>query len=173
MTLSAINLQRWIDEHRDVLKPPVGNAQIWDDGELIVTIVAGPNERTDYHDDPCEEFFYQLKGNMVLRVWEDRGSHDVPINEGDVLRLPAHVLHSPQRPEPGSLGLVIELKRPAGEKDAFVWFCEKCSHQVQRSELQLESIVDDLPPVFKAYYEDPSARVCPNCGHQNPGKPGS
>ena len=28
---------------------------------------AGPNARTDYHDDPYEEFFYQLRGDIVLQ----------------------------------------------------------------------------------------------------------
>ena len=68
-----IDLAGWIEEHRDLLRPPVGNAQIWDEGDFIVTVVGGPNQRTDFHDDPCEEFFYQLRGDMVLRVWEDAG----------------------------------------------------------------------------------------------------
>ena len=96
------------------LRPPVGNAQIWDEGDFIVTVVGGPNQRTDYHDDPCDEFFYQLRGDMVLRVWEDGAPATSPIREGEVFLLPAHVRHSPQRPVPGSVGLVIERPRPAG-----------------------------------------------------------
>lgn len=71
--IPPLNLHKWIDEHRDMLKPPVGNVQIWKDADLMVTIVGGPNQRTDFHDDPIEEFFYQLKGDMVLRVMEEEG----------------------------------------------------------------------------------------------------
>lgn len=169
--LNPLNLMRWIEAHKDVLKPPVGNAQIWQDGDFMVTIVAGPNERTDYHVDPLEEFFYQIKGNMVLRVWHEGGPKDIPMREGDVMLLPPNVPHSPQRPEPNSYGLVVERIRPNGMKDAFQWYCEKCRALVHRREVQLDSIVDDLPPVFKEYYDDPAKRICKACGHQNPGKP--
>ena len=123
--LAAFNLMQWIAEHEDILKPPVGNAQIWQDADFIVTIVAGPNERTDFHDDPLEEFFYQLKGDMTLRIIEDERMKDVPIREGDILLLPPHTRHSPQRPEPGSYGLVIEAQRPQGHLDAFEWYCDE------------------------------------------------
>ena len=67
-TLKAFNLQDWVEANRDKLKPPVGNAQVWEDGDMMVTVVGGPNQRADYHDDPIEEFFYQLKGDIFLRV---------------------------------------------------------------------------------------------------------
>jgi len=110
------NLDAWVAEHRDLLKPPVGNVQIWRDADLMVTIVGGPNQRTDFHDDPIEEFFYQLEGNMVLRVMQEEGKPplDLQINQGDVFLLPPHVRHSPQRPEAGSIGLVVEFARPGG-----------------------------------------------------------
>lgn len=165
-----INFMQWIDEHRDLLKPPVGNAQIWKDTDLIVTVVGGPNQRSDFHDDPCEEFFYQIKGNMVLRTIQDGRAVDVPIKEGHIFLLPPHVRHSPQRPEPGSIGLVIERQRPAGEPDAFEWYCPTCSALVHRAELQLQSIVADLPPLFAAFYDSIEKRTCPKCGAVHPGK---
>ncbi|MFB6571102.1 3-hydroxyanthranilate 3,4-dioxygenase [Streptomyces noursei] len=163
------NFERWIEEHRELLRPPVGNVQVWQDSDLMVTVVGGPNQRTDFHDDPTEEFFYQFKGNMVLRVMEAEGRPpvDVQINEGDVFLLPPHVRHSPQRPEPGSIGLVVEFARPKGSKDAFEWYCTECFHLVHRAELQLRSIVDDLPPVFRGFYA--GARTCPGCGARHPG----
>ena len=165
-----IDLAGWIDEHADQLRPPVGNAQIWDEGDFIVTVVGGPNQRTDYHDDPCDEFFFQLRGDMVLRIWEDGGPRDISIREGSVFLLPAHVRHSPQRPVPGSVGLVIERPRPAGEPDGFEWYCPRCSSLVHRSEVQLVSIVDDLPRAFGAFYDDDAARTCPRCGWVHPGR---
>jgi 3-hydroxyanthranilate 3,4-dioxygenase len=168
--MPPFNLQKWIDEHQDLLKPPVGNAQIWKDADLMVTVVGGPNQRTDFHDDPIEEFFYQLKGGMVLRVMEEEGKPpvDLQIREGDVFLLPPHVRHSPQRPVPGSIGLVVEFARPQGDLDAFEWYCVNCHRLVHRAEVQLESIVDDLPPVFRAFHE--GERTCPHCGAEHPGK---
>ena len=71
--LKAFNFQRWIEDNKEKFKPPVGNAQVWEDGEMMVTVVGGPNQRRDYHDDPTEEFFYQLKGDIFLRLMEDAG----------------------------------------------------------------------------------------------------
>ncbi|HLY55814.1 MAG TPA: 3-hydroxyanthranilate 3,4-dioxygenase [Stellaceae bacterium] len=168
--LAAFNLRAWIEAHRHLLRPPVGNQQIWSDAGLMVTIVGGPNQRTDFHDDPAEEFFYQLEGDMVLKV-VDRGRHyDVPIRQGDVFLLPPHVRHSPQRPVPGSVGLVVEPQRAEGERDGFEWYCFGCGNRVHRVEVQLTSIVRDLPPLFEAFYGDRDARTCTGCGTVHPGK---
>ena len=166
---APLNLAKWIDEHRDALKPPVGNAQIWEEADFIVTLVGGPNQRTDYHDDPLEEFFYQLKGDMVLRIMEEGGPRDMPIRAGDVFLLPPHVRHSPQRPA-GSVGLVIEYRRPPGLVDAFEWYCLTCHTRVHRVEVQLKSIVRDLPPLFEQFYGDAALRKCPACRAVHPGK---
>jgi 3-hydroxyanthranilate 3,4-dioxygenase len=164
---SPLNLKKWIADHADQLKPPVGNAQIWEDGEFLVTVVGGPNRRTDYHDDPAEEFFFQLEGDMVLRVIEDGRPRDIAIREGEVLLLPPHVRHSPQRAA-GTVGLVIERKRRPGEIDAFEWYCAKCHTRVHRREVALRSLVDDLPPVFAEYYGSVANGHCPSCGQPNP-----
>ncbi|WP_249691287.1 3-hydroxyanthranilate 3,4-dioxygenase [Stappia sp. WLB 29] len=168
--LAAFNFQKWIEEHKHLLKPPVGNQQVFKDADLMVTVVGGPNKRTDYHDDPVEEFFYQLKGDMVLKVYDGKEFYDVPIREGEIFLLPPHVRHSPQRPQEGSVGLVIESSRPEGALDAIEWYCFECQHLVHRAELDLESIVDDLPPVYKAFYASEEDRTCPNCGTVHPGK---
>ncbi|GAA6192068.1 3-hydroxyanthranilate 3,4-dioxygenase [Phaeobacter sp. NW0010-22] len=168
--LSAFNFQKWIDEHKHLLKPPVGNQQVWEDADLMVTVVGGPNKRTDYHDDPVEEFFYQLKGDMVLKLFDGGEFYDVPIREGEIFLLPPHVRHSPQRPQEGSIGLVIEPKRPEGAHDAIEWFCFGCGTKVHRAELILESIVRDLPPVYEQFYASTEARTCPSCNEVHPGK---
>ena len=170
-SLRAFNLQGWINENRDKLKPPVGNAQVWEDGEFMVTVVGGPNQRRDYHDDPTEEFFYQLKGNIVLRIIEEPGKppKDIPINEGEVFLLPKHVRHSPQR-QADTVGLVIEMPRPEGANDAFEWYCTRCHQLVHRAEVKLKSIVRDLPPIFEKFYGSEEARRCKHCGTVHPGK---
>lgn len=168
--LAPINFQRWIEEHRHLLKPPVGNVQIWEDADMMVTIVGGPNRRTDYHDDPVEEFFYQLKGDMLLKIVDNGDFYDMPIREGEIFFLPAHVRHSPQRPQEGSIGLVVEPKRQVGELDAFEWYCFECNALVHRVEVQLKSIVRDLPPLYEAFYGDEQAKTCKFCNSLHPGK---
>lgn len=165
------NFQRWLDEHGHRLKPPVGNQQIWADADFMVTVVGGPNARTDFHDDPLEEFFWQFKGNAQLLVW-DRGRYErVHLNEGDIFLLPPHLLHSPQRPEPESRCLVVERQRPQGLVDAFQWHCAQCGAPVRRIEVQLADIVADLPATYQRYYDSSAAeRTCAQCGTVHPGR---
>jgi len=171
MTLYSppLDIAQWIEAHRALLRPPVGNAQIWQESDFIVTVVGGPNRRTDYHDDPLEEFFYQLQGDMVLRVLEDGEPHDLPIRQGSIFLLPPHLRHSPQRPV-GTVGLVIERQRPAGMVDGFEWYCPRCHALLHRVEVQLHSIVADLPPLFEQFYADEAKRRCSRCGTLHPGK---
>jgi 3-hydroxyanthranilate 3,4-dioxygenase len=166
--LRAFNFQNWITENQHLLKPPVGNKKVFEDGEMTVQVVGGPNQRTDYHDDPVEEFFYQLKGNMVLKVRDNGQFYDVPIREGEVFLLPAHVRHSPQRPQ-DSIGLVVEAARPH-DLDAFEWYCFECGALVHRIEVKVKHLVKDLPPLYEQFYNDPAARKCKQCGAMHPGK---
>jgi 3-hydroxyanthranilate 3,4-dioxygenase len=165
-----IDFPKWLEEHRQLLKPPVGNQQIWQDTDFIVTVVGGPNQRTDFHDDPYEEFFWQFKGNAYLNIMENGRQRRVDLKEGAMLVLPPHVRHSPQRPEPESRCLVIERQRPEGLLDGFEWYCLKCNGLVHRVEVQLKSIVKDLPPLFEAFYADEKKRTCPACGQVHPGR---
>jgi 3-hydroxyanthranilate 3,4-dioxygenase len=164
--LPPIDLARWIDEHRHLLKPPVGNKCIVD-GDFIVMIVGGPNARTDYHHDEGPEFFYQLEGEMVLKVQDDGDARDIPIRAGELFYLPPRVPHSPQR-MPGSVGLVIERRRLAHEKDGLLWFCERCNRKLYEEYFVLDSIERDFPPVFDRFYGSVEARTCDACGHLNP-----
>jgi 3-hydroxyanthranilate 3,4-dioxygenase len=168
--LTPVNLQGWIDEHRHLLKPPVGNVQIWKNTDFIVMVIGGPNVRTDYHDDPFEEVFYQLEGEITLRIIDDGRPRDIALKAGDMLMLPSHVRHSPQRPA-GSVGIVLERTRPPGTLEAFEWYCEQCAALVHRREVQVRNIETDLAPVFDEYYGDPALRICAGCGHHNPGRP--
>ncbi len=172
MLPQPIHFPDWLAEKAHLLRPPVGNQQVWQDTDFIVTVVGGPNQRTDFHDDPLEEFFWQFKGNAFLNIM-DRGKRDrIELREGAILLLPPHLRHSPQRPEPESRCLVIERQRPAGLKDGFEWYCPRCDGLVHRVEVQLQSIVNDLPPLFEAFYASVEARTCPHCGHVQPGKSG-
>lgn len=170
-TTDAVNFEDWLAAHRDELKPPVGNKQMFPTGDDFITmVVGGPNQRTDYHVDPYEELFFQVKGNMHVNVMTDEGRARVDIREGEMWVLPRRMPHSPQRPEPGSIGLVIERVREEGTREAFRWYCERCDGLVHEVELQVRDIVTDLPPLFAAFYESVDARTCPSCGTVHPGR---
>jgi 3-hydroxyanthranilate 3,4-dioxygenase len=168
--MESIDFPAWLARHADRLKPPVGNAQVFADTDLIVTIVGGPNQRTDFHDDPYEEFFWQFRGNAWLDTIEGGRRGRIELKEGAMLVLPPHVRHSPQRPEADSRCLVIERARPEGVRDGFEWYCLACDALVHRVEVQLKSIVRDLPPLFEAFYADVRQRTCGQCGTVHPGK---
>lgn len=163
--LSTINFKKWIDENRHLLKPPIGNKQIWMEAEdFIAMVVGGPNNRTDYHYNESEEFFYQLEGDMILRIQENGKAVDVPIKEGEILLLPGKVPHSPQRFE-NTIGLVIEKIRKEGEKDGLQWYCEKCNHKLYEEYFHMENIMTQMQGVFKKFYANKDLRTCKNCGH--------
>lgn len=161
--LQAFNFRDWIEQNRAYLKPPVGNRCVFRDSEFIVMVVGGPNSRTDYHDDPSDEFFYQLEGDIVLKTIQDGRPVDVAIKEGEILLLPGHVLHSPRRPA-NSVGLVIERARKPDEKEGFLWFCESCNHRLYAEYLHVSDIETQLPPIFERFYGSLANRTCRNCG---------
>lgn len=161
--LGAFNFKNWIDEHRHLLKPPVGNQVVYEDTEFIIMVVGGPNNRKDYHYNEGEEFFYQLEGDIVVKIIDDGKPRDIEIKEGDIFLLPPRVPHSPQRTA-GSIGLVIERKREPQELDAFMWFCENCGHKLYEEFLPLTNIVTDLPKVFDNFYTNKERCTCKNCG---------
>ena len=164
------NFKAWIDANAHYLKPPVGNKLVFEETGMVIQVVGGPNQRVDFHDDPVEEFFYQLRGDMLLKVIEGEKIRDIPIREGEVFLLAPHVRHSPQRPMPNSVGLVVEGTRTPGLIDGFEWYCFSCSAKLHRVEIELRNIVKDLPPLFDAFYADKTKRTCRRCGVLHPGK---
>jgi 3-hydroxyanthranilate 3,4-dioxygenase len=167
---APINFAEWIETNRPLLKPPVGNKTMAVGADFLVMVVGGPNARTDFHVDPYEEWFYQVSGNMHVNLMVDGKPQRVDIHAGETWLLPGNTPHSPQRPEPGSVGLVIERIRETGTLEKFQWYCPNCNALVHEVELQVTDIVADLPPVFAAFYENDAARVCRECGTAHPGK---
>jgi 3-hydroxyanthranilate 3,4-dioxygenase len=168
--LAALSFPRWIAENRHLLKPPVGASTLWKDTDFIVTVVGGPNQRTDYHDDPYEELFYQFRGHAWLNTMEDGKPGRVDLPEGAIFLLPPHVRHSPQRPDPDSLCLLVERSRPDGVLDGFEWFCLRCHNLLYRVEASVKSFERDLPPLFEVFYASVDLRRCGGCGALHPGK---
>lgn len=165
MKLGTINFRKWIDEHRHLLKPPVGNKLVWEDREFMIMVVGGPNSRTDYHVNPGEEFFYQVEGDMVLKIIdkEEGKPVDIPICEGEIFLLPPNTPHSPRRPA-NTVGLVIERQRSDSEMDGFVWHCEKCGAKLYEEYMHVTNLVTQLPPVFERFYANEDNCICKQCG---------
>jgi 3-hydroxyanthranilate 3,4-dioxygenase len=162
-----INLQRWIEDNRALLQPPVGNKCIHD-GEFIIMVVGGPNQRSDYHFEEGPEFFYQIEGDMMLKLMQDDGPQDVTIREGELFYLPPRIPHSPQRFE-NTVGLVIERRRQHGEDDGLMWFCPNCHHKLHEVYFPLDDIESQFPPIINEFLGSESLRRCGECGTLHPG----
>lgn len=157
------NLQLWVEENRHLLKPPVGNKQVYlDNKDFIVMIVGGPNSRKDYHFEDAEELFYQIEGDIVVKTIQDGKPVDIPIKQGEMFLLPPRVPHSPQRGA-NTIGLVVERYRKPDEMDACMWFCEKCNHKLYEEFFPLKDIVNQLPVVMNDFYNSLEKRTCKQC----------
>lgn len=160
------NLQKWIDDNRDLLKPPVGNKNLYKEaGDFIVMIVGGPNARKDYHYNESEELFYQIEGDITVRIQEEGKAKDIIIKEGEMFLLPGNTPHSPMR-GPNTVGLVIEKVRKGTDLvDGLMWFCENCNNKLHEFRFPLSNIENDFLPRFKEFYNSLDLRTCKNCGH--------
>ncbi|NNF08088.1 MAG: 3-hydroxyanthranilate 3,4-dioxygenase [Candidatus Eisenbacteria bacterium] len=159
---SPLNLKGWIEENRQHLKPPVGNRLVWQDTEFTVMVVGGPNTRKDFHIDPGEEWFYQIEGDMILKVIEDGQMRDIPIREGEMFLLPSNVPHSPQR-FPNTIGMVIERKRLEGEMDHLRWYCENCNNVLHDVQFFCTDLGTQLKPVIEEFHGSEALRTCKTC----------
>ena len=166
--LQAFNLKRWIDEHRDLLKPPIGAEMIWKDSQFIVMIIGGPNARRDFHMDPSDEFFYQLEGDMVLEYMSAEGKRRrETIRQGDVFLLAANTPHSPQRPA-NTVGLVVERVRRIDEPESYAWYCERCDEKLYELSRGEGDLLADLRKVSVEFNASDSLRRCKTCGYVQP-----
>lgn len=167
MAVSApFNLKAWIDEHRHLLKPPVGNQMVWKDTDFIVMIVGGPNARKDYHLNGTEELYYQIEGDITVKIIENGQRRDIPIRQGDIFLLPPNIPHSPQRPA-GTVGMVVERQRPPGMRDHLQFYCDHCGALIYEPEFDLKDIVSQLKKLMEDFWSDANVaqRTCRKCGH--------
>ena len=161
--MAPFNLQGWIEDNRHLLRPPVGNKMIYNGGFMIM-VVGGPNQRADYHVNPGEELFYQIEGDIVLRVRENDQPRDIPIRQGEMFLLPAGIPHSPQRPA-NTVGLVIEQARPEDADDHLRWHCPKCGELLHDAQFHLVDLGVQLKPLIETVRSSPQLRTCKHCGH--------
>ena len=104
---------------------------------------------------------------MVLKVQEDGRPREIPIRAGEIFMLPPKVPHSPQ-PMADSIGLVIERRRLAHERDGLMWFCAHCNHRLYEEYFPLQDIERDLPPGFDRFYRSEQLRTCTQCRQVHP-----
>jgi len=167
---TSFPLHAWIGSNRGLLRPPTGGKTVLSGEDFMITIVGGPNARTDYHVNPFEEFYFQLEGTMTLRIQHDGRPYDIDIAAGSTYLLPPRVPHAPRRPA-ATVGLILEKIRKPDEIDADEWYCEDCNALLFRKEAFIEVVERDMPPVFEAYYSNADHQRCESCGHVNPGRP--
>ena len=160
---SPLTFAAWIEENRHLLRPPVGNKVVWRDASMIVMVVGGPNARKDYHYNETPEFFYQIEGDILLKVMDNGEPRDIHIREGDIYLQPPGVPHSPVRGA-NTVGLVIEQRRPDNATDALQWYCENCAHQLYEEEFTLQNIETDMQRIFDKFYGSTDLRTCDRCG---------
>ena len=159
-----LNFKDWINENRDLLKPPVCNKVVWEDSDFIIMVVGGPNSRKDYHVDVEEEFFYQVEGDMLLKIIQNGKPKDIRIKEGEIFLLPAIGPHSPQRCK-DTVGLVVEKTRKPNELDGFQWYCDNCFSLLYEKYTQVSNIVTQLPIIFEKFWKNKKYRTCKKCNH--------
>ena len=167
MALSApLNLQAWIDENRALLQPPVGNVCLHN-SQFLVMVVGGPNARSDYHINPGEELFYQVQGDIVLKVVDHHEHRDIPIRQGELFLLPAGVPHSPRRPA-GTVGLVVEQPKAHKQDHHLRWYCSGCGHIVHDVAFLPVDLGKQIKEMLAEFNNSEELRTCKVCGMVHP-----
>lgn len=166
--LKATDLWGWINENRASFEPPVGNKVMWEDSQFTAMVIHGPNRRRDFHYDPSDEIFWQLKGAMVLEYFDKDGKRqNTVIREGEIFLLPANVRHSPHRPR-DSWGFVVEIKRSAKDSESLSWYCDKCNSELHKVTLSAMDIEAHLKSAINDFDSNVKLRTCGKCGHVQP-----
>ena len=153
------NVPRWLKKNEHLFAPPICNKLMYG-RQLNVMFVGGPNVRKDFHIDCGEEFFYQIKGNISLPTYQQGKRKIVNIKEGQIYLLRARIPHSPQRPEKGSIGLVVERQRSKikNEMDCLRYYVSDFD-QNEKNENKIlwekwfycSNLGTQLPPIVKVY----------------------
>uniref|UniRef100_A0A7E4UUS0 3-hydroxyanthranilate 3,4-dioxygenase n=1 Tax=Panagrellus redivivus TaxID=6233 RepID=A0A7E4UUS0_PANRE len=157
----VFNSPKWIEDNKADFAPPVCNKCMFSD-QLKVFFIGGPNERNDYHLEEGEEVFFQIEGDMVLKVVENGTHLDIPIKQGEIFLLPGRIEHSPQR-FADTVGVVIERTRDSDELDCVRWFVDGTTDVLFERWFHLTDVVADLPPVIREFKASEEAKT---------GKPG-
>ncbi|NWV41346.1 3HAO dioxygenase, partial [Grantiella picta] len=145
-----VNVRKWIEENKTAFLPPVCN-KLMHRYQLNVMFVGGPNERKDYHIEEGEELFYQVQGDMCLKIIENGKQKDVVIREGEMFLLPARIPHSPQRYE-NTVGLVVERERLKTEIDGLRYYVGETTNVLFEKWFHCEDLGTQLIPLIKEFF---------------------
>ncbi|KAE8323891.1 3-hydroxyanthranilic acid dioxygenase [Aspergillus sergii] len=166
----ALQLTAWLEKNSASLQPPVNNKCLYSGEDFILMAVGGPNKRKDYHINQTEEWFYQIKGDMLLKIVENGDQfRDVVIREGEMFLLPGNIPHSPRR-QGDTIGLVMERKRPVGSIDRLRWYCENEKEHgetpalIREEQFYCENMETQLKDVIEDWMRNESSRECKLCG---------
>jgi len=168
LNLTPINFPKWLEENSHLLQPPVNNYCL-QSGQFIVMVLGGPNKRTDYHINQTDEWFYQYKGDMILKVVNGAVFEDIHIHEGEMYLLPGNVPHNPVR-FADTVGIVLEVVRQSHQIDTLRWYCDVCKTVVWEQSFHCTDLGTQLKPIIEQWANDDSLRKCQNCGHSNTAK---
>lgn len=169
MLAEPININNWVKENEHLLQPPVNNFCL-QRGGFTVMIVGGPNERTDYHINQTPEWFYQYKGDMLLKVVDDGKFRDIPIKEGESFLLPGNTPHSPVRFS-NTVGIVLEQDRPKGVLDQMRWYCKNCGEICHNTSFYCADLGTQVKAAIDEFDASLELRTCKNCGTVNHSRP--
>ncbi|KAI1722844.1 3-hydroxyanthranilic acid dioxygenase domain-containing protein [Ditylenchus destructor] len=162
MSNSAVNVQSapdWIEANRSDFSPPVCNKCMFN-GQLFAFFVGGPNQRMDFHLEVGEELFYQVEGDMTLKIIEKNNKlRDIPIKQGEIFLLPGRVQHCPQRPA-NTVGCVIERARNSEELDCLRYYDDGIKNVLFERWFHLNDVVKDLPPIMREFREKKVEKQC-------------
>ncbi|EXJ93481.1 3-hydroxyanthranilate 3,4-dioxygenase 1 [Capronia coronata CBS 617.96] len=175
-----LNIPKWVEKNADKLIPPVNNYCVYHPADpltsgLTVMVVGGPNARTDYHINETPEFFYQHKGSMLLKTVDTTVTPhrfvDIPIHENSIFLLPGNVPHNPVR-FADTIGVVLELPRPADSKDRLRWYCKGCKEILHEAAFHCDDLGTQVKEGVLAFEASIKDRTCKKCGTVNQSKPG-
>mmetsp|Transcript_7027 Transcript_7027/g.26315 ORF Transcript_7027/g.26315 Transcript_7027/m.26315 type:complete len:178 (-) Transcript_7027:2021-2554(-) len=169
--ISPQDLDKFVEQNKDKLQPPVNAYPMFPikDTGMLVMVIGGPNQRDDFHVNATPEFFYQYKGDMVLKIVNEKQQfQDIEIKEGSMFVLPGNTPHSPQRFK-DTIGCVLEIKRPQNVKDELIFYCEKCGpkSEVYHDAFVCENLAEQIAVVIDKYASDEKLRTCKQCAHVN------
>src|SRR5438477_9579130 len=165
--LPQINLEQWIEENRERFRPTVSNRYLYDGRDFFVMVIKGPNARNDFHLVDSEEYFYQLKGDIKVRIREGDRIIDHLVREGETFFIPPNVPHAPVRP-PETLGVVVERRRPPGEHEHVIFYCDNCGALVEDIDFDCGDIVEHFSQAMLDFWNDDARRTCKKCGKKVP-----
>ncbi|XP_003262832.1 3-hydroxyanthranilate 3,4-dioxygenase [Nomascus leucogenys] len=152
-----VGVRAWVEENRGSFQPPVCN-KLMHQEQLKVMFVGGPNTRKDYHIEEGEEVFYQLEGDMVLRVLEQGKHRDVIIRQGEIFLLPARVPHSPQR-FANTVGLVVERRRLETELDGLRYYVGDTMDVLFEKWFYCKDLGTQLAPIIQEFFSSEQYRT--------------